>query len=149
MNEKTTSALLIRLDNNVFDKLKDLSKKYKKPMNSIVRQSVREFIVKHKDVEYDALVIDNDKQRGKVYIVENKAHDIKIKSGIHPKARIKQMEVYANINIINEYISNELDDYKDVENKMHIYFKKFNIHGNWFSCSFSCAVERLKLLESV
>ena len=86
--------------------------------------------------------IDND--GGYVYIVL--ADDKTVKIGItkHPYTRINQIETASGKEIINWHFSKVCSNYKDIETKMHKYFKNNRLKGEWFNISYGDAKNYLK-----
>lgn len=84
---------------------------------------------------------------GYVYVLL--ANDNTVKMGVttNPYKRISQIETASGKEIIDWYVSEPCVNYIDIEKKLHNYFAKTRLKGEWFDVQYNDAVNKLSTMK--
>lgn len=80
---------------------------------------------------------------GYVYVVETESGKVKIGVSTKPKHRIASLQTATYERLKNIHISNKCFNYLMIEEKLHKFFNKNRLNGEWFDVRFEDAVNKL------
>jgi len=80
---------------------------------------------------------------GYVYVIET-SNGVKIGKSIQPDKRIRTLETQGGLAIRKKFVTEKHSLYSKTEILSHDKLSEFRFIGEWFSCSFECAVETVK-----
>lgn len=104
--------------------------------------------------EEEVTTFDIDKWKtsslGSVYVIQDNLGRIKIGTSLNPERRIMQIKTGAGVRVVEEYISIQGSNYKEVEKQVHRTFDHHRTSGEWFAgLDFRKAVNLIESLEFI
>lgn len=81
---------------------------------------------------------------GYVYAIQKENKLVKIGVSVNPEKRINTIRTHSAEVILNIFISEKTNKYKEIERKIHQMFKKERVMGEWFNVDFQLAKQRIE-----
>ena len=105
---------------------------------------LKEKIIEGKNVIKELEKLENHAKKGCVYLLKKENGLVKIGVSLNPLARIKALQTHFAEKLVDVYISEPTENYKEIEVKCHKFFKEKRVIGEWFNVDLKLAKERIE-----